>query len=93
MMTEFKRGIWTENPVLRLMLGLCPVLAATKSGVDYLPLNPKADLGGGEVAGCGINAKGAHDSRYGLQVGFHTPRSRLVIFVTFDPLAPITYKS
>ncbi len=27
----FSRGIWKENPVLRLMLGLCPVLAVTTS--------------------------------------------------------------
>ncbi len=27
----FSKGIWKENPVLRLMLGLCPVLAVTTS--------------------------------------------------------------
>jgi len=30
------KGLWTENPVLRLMLGLCPVLAVTTSVVDAL---------------------------------------------------------
>jgi len=29
--TEFKKGIWRENPVLVLNLGLCPVLAVTTS--------------------------------------------------------------
>jgi len=28
---EFIKGIWKENPVLRLLLGLCPVLAVTTS--------------------------------------------------------------
>ncbi|MCK5557352.1 MAG: electron transport complex subunit E, partial [Candidatus Hydrogenedentes bacterium] len=31
---EFTKGIWKENPVLRLMLGLCPTLAVT-TAVDY----------------------------------------------------------
>ncbi len=26
---EFKKGLWKENPVFRLMLGLCPTLAVT----------------------------------------------------------------
>ena len=28
---EFVKGIWNENPVLRLLLGLCPTLAVTTS--------------------------------------------------------------
>ncbi len=28
---EFTKGIWKENPVLRLMLGLCPTLAVSTS--------------------------------------------------------------
>ena len=28
---EFIKGIWTENPVLRILLGLCPTLAVTTS--------------------------------------------------------------
>jgi electron transport complex protein RnfE len=28
---EFNKGIWRENPVLVLLLGLCPVLAVTKT--------------------------------------------------------------
>jgi len=28
-MQEFTKGIWKENPVLRLMLGLCPTLAVS----------------------------------------------------------------
>ncbi|MTI95591.1 MAG: electron transport complex subunit E [Firmicutes bacterium] len=31
---EFKRGIILENPVFRLLLGLCPVLAVTTSAVN-----------------------------------------------------------
>jgi electron transport complex protein RnfE len=29
--TEFLKGFWDENPVLRLLLGLCPTLAVTTS--------------------------------------------------------------
>lgn len=29
--TEFVKGLWKENPVLRLLLGLCPTLAVTTS--------------------------------------------------------------
>jgi electron transport complex protein RnfE len=29
--TEFVKGFWDENPVFRLMLGLCPTLAVTTS--------------------------------------------------------------
>lgn len=28
---EFKKGIWTENPVLVLVLGMCPTLAVTST--------------------------------------------------------------
>jgi electron transport complex protein RnfE len=28
-MTEFTKGLWKENPVFRLLLGMCPVLAVT----------------------------------------------------------------
>ncbi len=31
---EFTKGIWTENPVLRLMLGLCPTLAVSTAVVN-----------------------------------------------------------
>ena len=27
--SEFVKGFWDENPVFRLMLGLCPTLAVT----------------------------------------------------------------
>jgi electron transport complex protein RnfE len=30
----FVRALWQENPVLRLLLGLCPVLAVTTSVID-----------------------------------------------------------
>jgi len=32
----FTRGLWRENPVLRLLLGLCPVLAVTTSAENAL---------------------------------------------------------
>ena len=31
---EFTKGIWTENPVLRLMLGVCPTLAVSTAVVN-----------------------------------------------------------
>lgn len=33
---EFFKGIWKENPVLVLMLGMCPTLATTSSGSNAL---------------------------------------------------------
>ena len=33
---NFTKALWKENPVLRLLLGLCPVLAVTTSVVDAL---------------------------------------------------------
>lgn len=33
---EFTKGLWKEIPPFRLVLGLCPVLAVTKSGSDGL---------------------------------------------------------
>jgi len=33
---EFTKGIWKENPVLVLLLGMCPTLAVTSSGKDGL---------------------------------------------------------
>ena len=29
--SEFLKGFWDENPIFRLMLGLCPTLAVTSS--------------------------------------------------------------
>lgn len=31
---EFLKGLWDENPVLRMLLGLCPTLAVTNSAVN-----------------------------------------------------------
>jgi len=31
---DFLRGIWRDNPVLRLLLGMCPVLAVTTSAIN-----------------------------------------------------------
>ncbi len=33
---EFKKGLWKENPVLRLLLGMCPTLAVTTSAINGL---------------------------------------------------------
>jgi electron transport complex protein RnfE len=32
--SELKRGLWTENPVFRQLLGLCPTLAVTNSAIN-----------------------------------------------------------
>ncbi|UCD56726.1 MAG: electron transport complex subunit E [Candidatus Hydrogenedentota bacterium] len=34
--TEFLKGFWDENPIFRLMLGLCPTLAVTTSLLNGL---------------------------------------------------------
>jgi electron transport complex protein RnfE len=33
---EFTKGLWKDNPVLRLLLGMCPTLAVTTSAVNGL---------------------------------------------------------
>lgn len=33
---NFTKGLWKENPVLRLLLGFCPALAVTTSAIDAL---------------------------------------------------------
>ncbi len=33
---EFNKGLWKENPVLRLLLGMCPTLAVTTSAINGL---------------------------------------------------------
>jgi len=35
---EFIKGIWSENPVLRLVLGLCPALAVTTTMLNGLAM-------------------------------------------------------
>lgn len=35
-MKEFSKGLWTENPVLVLLLGMCPTLAVTSSATNGL---------------------------------------------------------
>lgn len=32
--SELQRGLWTENPVFRQLLGLCPTLAVTNSAIN-----------------------------------------------------------
>ncbi len=34
--TIFLRGLWKDNPVLKLLLGMCPVLAVTSTAIDAL---------------------------------------------------------
>jgi electron transport complex protein RnfE len=36
MMKEFTKGLWKENPVLVLLLGMCPTLAVTSSATNGL---------------------------------------------------------
>ena len=33
-LSELKRGLWTENPVFRQLLGMCPTLAVTNSAIN-----------------------------------------------------------
>jgi len=35
-LNELTKGLWKENPVFKLVLGMCPVLAVTTSGVNGL---------------------------------------------------------
>ena len=35
-MNEFSKGLWKENPVLVLLLGMCPTLAVTSSATNGL---------------------------------------------------------
>ncbi len=36
--TEFTKGFWKENPVLRMLLGLCPTLAVTSAAINGLSM-------------------------------------------------------
>ncbi len=35
---EFIKGLWDENPILKSLLGLCPVLAVTNSAINGLAM-------------------------------------------------------
>jgi electron transport complex protein RnfE len=35
---EFTKGLWKENPVLSMLLGLCPTLAVTSSAINGLSM-------------------------------------------------------
>ena len=35
---EFLKGLWEENPILRMLLGLCPTLAVTNSAINGLSM-------------------------------------------------------
>lgn len=36
--SEFLKGLWKENPILRMVLGLCPTLAVTTSAINGLSM-------------------------------------------------------
>ena len=36
MLNDFLKGVWKENPVLVLMLGMCPTLATTSNAPNAL---------------------------------------------------------
>lgn len=38
LVSELRRGLWTENPVFRQLLGLCPTLAVTNSSINGLAM-------------------------------------------------------
>jgi electron transport complex protein RnfE len=38
LLREFVKGLWDENPVLRMLLGLCPTLAVTNSAINGLAM-------------------------------------------------------
>lgn len=42
MIQDFSKGIWSQNPVLRLLLGLCPTLAVTTSLVNGFAMGAAA---------------------------------------------------
>jgi len=35
---DFKNGLWTENPIIRLVIGMCPTLAVTNTSVNGLAM-------------------------------------------------------
>ncbi len=34
LMKEFTKGLWAENPILRMVLGMCPTLAVTTTAIN-----------------------------------------------------------
>ncbi|MBN2280870.1 MAG: electron transport complex subunit E [Candidatus Marinimicrobia bacterium] len=38
LLAEFTKGLWQENPVLSMLLGLCPTLAVTSSAINGLSM-------------------------------------------------------
>ncbi len=38
LLPEFTKGLWNENPVLRLILGMCPTLAVTNTAINGLSM-------------------------------------------------------
>jgi len=38
LVADFKNGLWAENPVIRLVIGMCPTLAVTNTSVNGLAM-------------------------------------------------------
>ena len=34
--SDFKNGLWAENPIIRLVIGMCPTLAVTNTSANGL---------------------------------------------------------
>ena len=38
LISDFKNGLWQENPIIKLVIGLCPTLAVTNTAVNGLAI-------------------------------------------------------
>ena len=38
LISDFKNGLWQENPIIKLVIGLCPTLAVTNTAVNGLAM-------------------------------------------------------
>lgn len=38
LINDFKNGLWTENPIIRLVIGMCPTLAVTNTASNGLAM-------------------------------------------------------
>ncbi len=70
---EFTKGLWKERPPFRLVLGLCPVLAVTKSAENGL--------------GMGLSISRSIISSQGGEMGFQqNPAGGSTFFFTLPTL-------
>ena len=44
MLQNFLKGLWRENPIFRLLLGMCPTLAVTTSAINGLAMGLAASF-------------------------------------------------